>query len=490
MNFVHQAIAQRPAHSPAIILDDQAVSYGSLIASANGAAGWLRSVGVDAGDVVAISVSSVLLQICLSLGLMQIGAQYATLDPRLLPSDFHDLVGRLGVKHLVSDALRPAYARVVSHVAPSIASIGPRPDPLEPSRVLSGDDKVMVSHGSGTTGVPKIMALRHRQLLARCENVYRGFEPVTCERTIILQRHTTLTYITRALHCLYHGGCLIEVSQMRLGAPNYWELFCDAVDRHQVDHVHCTAFHAKAVSEFTGSRSNGPRFPRLKSFLVGASPVSKALRERITQRITPNLCINYGTNEAGSITRATPDLLARHPESVGTAAPLTELAVLDYRGEPLPCGKQGMVAVRGSCIIDGYEGDQKATEKAFKNGWFHTGDMGYVTDDGALYLLGRADDMMIIAGVNIYPAEIERFIEQMPEVKEVAVAALYSDIGKDRIVAFVVPRAPVDPVAIAQTCRKKHGWKAPEKVFLVNSLPRNFAGKVLRRELVKLIEVK
>jgi acyl-coenzyme A synthetase/AMP-(fatty) acid ligase len=490
LELIHQAIARRPAENPAIIQDDQIITYGGLNTLANGAAEWLKSTGVERGDIVAISVSDAVLQICMNLGLMQIGACHATLDPRLLPADFRDLVNRLGVQHLISDTSRPAFAGVASHPAPLLATLKRKSDPLEASRTPSADDKVLLSHGSGTTGVPKIMALRHRQLLARCLNVSQALKPSAGERTMILQRHTSPTYITRALQCLFQGGCLIEVSQMRLGASSYWDLFCDAVDRHEVDHVHCTAFHAKALAEKIGSSLHGVRFPLLKSFLVGASPVSKLLRERIMERLTPNLCINYGTNEAGSITRAAQNLLMRHPETVGAAALLTELVVIGTDGQSLQAGQEGMVAVRGPCVIDGYEADEQATAKAFRNGWFHTGDMGYVTEDGAVHLLGRADDMMIIAGVNVYPSEVERVIEQLPQVKEAAVIAVYSDLGKDRIVAFVVPRAPCTATEIIGACRRALGWKAPEKVFFVKALPRNFAGKILRRELAKVIQFK
>jgi len=487
MELVHQAIAQRPPEDPAIILDEVVISYGGLNASASGAAEWLGGIGVDVGDVVAVSVSDAVLQICLTLGLMQLGASQATLDPWLQPTSFRDLLNRLGVKHLVSDAQQPRVARVIAHAAPSLGSIKQRPRPVEPSRAISADDKVLLSHGSGTTGTPKIMGLRHRELLARCENTSAAFTPNRGERTLILQRHTSSTYVTRALQCLFQGGCLIELSQMRKGVPNYWDLICEAIDRDEVDHVHCTALHAKGFAEITGVRTKGVRFPRLKSFLVGASPVSKLLRERITERLTPNLCINFGTNEAGSITRATPDLLKRHPGSVGTAAPLTEIAVLGAQGQALEPGQEGMIAVRGPCVIERYEGDEQATAMAFKDGWFHTGDMGYVTEDGAVHLLGRADDMMIISGANVYPAEIEQVIEQLPQVKETAVTAFYSDLGKDWIVAFVVQRAPCTATEIINICQRALGWKAPEKVFFVASLPRNSAGKVLRRELAKLI---
>jgi long-chain acyl-CoA synthetase len=94
--------------------------------------------------------------------------------------------------------------------------------------------------------------------------------------------------------------------------------------------------------------------------------------------------------------------------------------------------------------------------------------------------------MMIIDGTNIYPAEIERVIDLMPEVKESAAVGVYSDLGRDHIVAFVVLRAPCNEARIIQRCRQVQGWKSPHRVVFVKSLPRNFAGKVLRRELVKL----
>lgn len=487
MQLVHEAIAQMPPANPAIILDDAVLSYRQLHDAAGGAAAWLRNIGVGKGDVVAVSVSGAVLQLCITLGLMQIGAIQATIDPRLHPRNFKELLDRLGVRHLVSDEPQPPRGAGVAHAVTSLTSIRNFQRSAEPGHGHSADDKVLLSHGSGTTGTPKIMGLRHRELLARCQNASPDFAVGAGERTLILQRHTSPTYITRALQCLYQGGCLIEVSRMRQGAPNYWQLFSEAVDRHGVHHVHCTAFHAKALVDITKPRAGGVRYSGLRSFLVGASPVSSLLRERIMERLTPNLCINYGTNEAGSITRATPGLLTRHPLSVGIAAPLTEISVRGAQGEILPAGAQGMIAVRGPCVIDGYEGDDKATAQAFKGGWFHTGDMGYVTEDGAVHLLGRADDMMIITGVNVYPAEIERVIEQDPRVKEVAVTAVYSELGPDRIVAFVVERAPCAASEIIDGCRRQLGWKAPEKVFFMKSLPRNFAGKVLRRELVKFV---
>jgi len=145
--------------------------------------------------------------------------------------------------------------------------------------------------------------------------------------------------------------------------------------------------------------------------------------------------------------------------------------------------------VRGQSVIDCYQGEEAASKAAFHDGWFRTGDMGYLSEDGALYVLGRYDDMMIIDGTNVYPAEIERVIDSMEEVKESAVVAVYSDLGLDMIGAFVVLKRQCPESYIIAACRRQLGWKSPHQVFFVDSLPRNSAGKILRKELAKRLVI-
>jgi long-chain acyl-CoA synthetase len=287
------------------------------------------------------------------------------------------------------------------------------------------------------------------------------------------------------MQSLYYGGCLIEVTSMRNGTPKYFELLCNSIDEYRVDHLHCTAFHAKSIVSKTKPSSGKTRFPELKTFLVGASHVSRTLRELVIERVTPNLCINYGTNEAGNISRASPNFLKDHFDSVGNASPNAEIAIWGTQGERLEIGQEGIIVVRGQSVIDRYEGDKLANRAAFRDGWFSTGDMGYMSEDGALYILGRYDDMMIIDGTNVYPEEIERVIDSMEEVKESAVIGVYSDLGLDMIGAFVVLTRQCTESHIIAACRRELGWKSPHQVFFVDSLPRNFAGKILRKELAK-----
>ena len=487
MTFLHEMIAARQPDDIAIIRDGRTMSYASLNRLAEGAAAWLARQGIGRGAHVALSLGDATLQTALSLGMMRMGAVRAALDPRLPPAEFNDLATRMKLGFVVSDHPRPVGPTVTFIRAPTEDMLhGLAADVLDEAQPFE-DDVVLLVHGSGTTGRPKILPVRHRHLLARLHNNQQVIPIVRQERSMVLQRHTTTAYFLRIMQALHAGGAIVEVSAMRTGTGDYFEAMADAIDRHRVDHLSCTAFHAKAIVDTLKERDIKNRFPHLKSMNVGASPVSDALRHEVITRVTPNLCINYGTNESGTISFTSPHVLSTHFSSVGKLTPAAEVAVLGPKGEDLGPGEEGLITVRGPCVIDGYFEDEAATAKAFRDGWFRTGDRGHVDADGIVHLLGRADDMMIIDGTNLFPIEIERVIEMMPEVKECAVAALTSDLGPDRIVAFIVRRAALSEATVIERCRRLQGWKSPHKVIFLDSLPRNFAGKVLRRELLRRI---
>jgi acyl-CoA synthetase (AMP-forming)/AMP-acid ligase II len=346
----------------------------------------------------------------------------------------------------------------------------------------------VLGYGSGTTGPPKIIPWGHRHLIARCLNISEAFKAQPGDRTMVLQEFTSLTFLARGFQCIFNGGCLVENQTFRTRSADYLPIFCDMIDRFGVSHVNCTAFHAQMIVNGLPS-GTGVRFPGLKTFVVGASTVSPALRKSIQDKLTPNLCIYYGSNESGPISRAEPSVLARHPDTVGTISPGTEIAIVNEDGQIAQPGQAGTIKVRGESVVDGYYDDEAATAAHFRDGWFDTGDVGYLTDDGALYLLGRNDDMMILNGFNIHPAEIERFMEQHPCVAEVAAVSLKSELHGDIPMAFVVRKRECNEAELLSACTERLGVKAPRRIFFVNALPRNAAGKVLRRELAQQLRV-
>jgi acyl-CoA synthetase (AMP-forming)/AMP-acid ligase II len=159
--------------------------------------------------------------------------------------------------------------------------------------------------------------------------------------------------------------------------------------------------------------------------------------------------------------------------------------VVDEQGAPRPPDEIGQVRIRSGVMVNGYVGDPIATARHFRDGWFYPGDMGSFTRDGVLRYHGRKDDMMVLNGINIFPAEIERTLEEHPAVKHAAAFPLESPVYGDIPVAVVELNGTmrVDESSLAAYAREQLGARAPRKVVIVDALPRNAAGKVVKRDL-------
>jgi acyl-CoA synthetase (AMP-forming)/AMP-acid ligase II len=165
---------------------------------------------------------------------------------------------------------------------------------------------------------------------------------------------------------------------------------------------------------------DGPRFPGLRELMLSTTFAPEALRREVRRRMTPNLAIAYGSNEAWYVTRADAAEQIRFPDTVGLPYDGVDIEIVDDRGQALPAGEVGLVRVRGSGFARGYIDDPEATAKAFRDGWYYPGDLGVLSPEGALFLKGRADDMINYDGVKIYPADIEAALLDHPAVAEVA----------------------------------------------------------------------
>ena len=157
---------------------------------------------------------------------------------------------------------------------------------------------------------------------------------------------------------------------------------------------------------------------------------------------------------------------------------------MDEAGTLLPTGERGEVVIQGPNVVSGYENNPEANAKSFTNGWFRTGDVGEIAEDGTLAIRGRLKELIISGGYNVYPREVEMVLEQHPAVAEVAVAGLPSDRWGEEVTAFVVARTPVDAQElIAYTRERLSTYKCPRVVRFIDAIPRNAMGKVDRSAL-------
>ena len=172
--------------------------------------------------------------------------------------------------------------------------------------------------------------------------------------------------------------------------------------------------------------------------------------------------------------------------SAGRPTPLVRVAIMDAKGELLPRGETGEIVVRGPLVMRGYHRDPAATAAASAHGWHHTGDVGYLDDDGYLFIVDRAKDMVITGGFNVYSTEVEQVVMRHPAVQDCAVVGLPDDLWGERVTVVVqlLPGATAPPDEIRAFARERPGGvKAPKQVEIWPDLPRSKVGKVLKREI-------
>jgi acyl-CoA synthetase (AMP-forming)/AMP-acid ligase II len=193
----------------------------------------------------------------------------------------------------------------------------------------------------------------------------------------------------------------------------------------------------------------------------------------------------YGATEVGVLASTFPHGDEGVPDAVGRIVPGVQVEIVDPDGAPLPAGAVGEIRARTPQMTTGYVDDVELTRRHYRGGWFHSGDMGAITEGGVLRYLGRCDDMMSLGGFNVFPAEIERVLDEHPAVKASAAFPLRSPSFGEIPVAAVELRAGggVGAAELLAYARERLGVRAPRRITVVDAMPRNSAGKVLKGDL-------
>jgi len=240
------------------------------------------------------------------------------------------------------------------------------------------------------------------------------------------------------------------------------------------------------------------RRPSLKRAVSGGASLPVAVIDQFAQVYGADIYEGYGLSETSPVASFNQDWCGRKPGTVGRAIWGTEIGIAEAENEDaivlLPSGARGEVVLRGHHIFSGYLNKPEATAAVMRDGWFRTGDIGIVDEDGFLSIVDRKKDLIIRGGFNVYPREVEEVISRMPGVAQVAVVGLADDTYGEEICAVVVASATAEPgsitaesvTAYAQEHLAKH--KYPRRVEIVDSLPMGPSGKVLKREIVQTLK--
>jgi acyl-CoA synthetase (AMP-forming)/AMP-acid ligase II len=220
----------------------------------------------------------------------------------------------------------------------------------------------------------------------------------------------------------------------------------------------------------------------LRSNSYGASPIAPALLQRAEKRFGHIFAQTYGQAESPMVITCLKPKDHDRVGSCGRPFTIVEVAVFDDEDRPLPPGRRGEIVCRGPQTMAYYWNNPDATEQAFRNGWLHTGDVGYMDEDGFFYLVDRKNDMLISGGYNVYPREVEDVLLAFDGVVEAAVVGLPDEKWGDRVVAVVSGRSGLDAEAILEHARENlASYKRPKDLEIWAELPKTSSNKILRR---------
>jgi malonyl-CoA/methylmalonyl-CoA synthetase len=221
----------------------------------------------------------------------------------------------------------------------------------------------------------------------------------------------------------------------------------------------------------------------MRLFVSGSAALPAQVLEEFRALFGHTILERYGMSET-LMNISNPYDGERRPGTVGVPFPGVEVRILDGAGRDVKDGETGEIHLRGPNIFAGYWRRPQATREAFRDGWFATGDLGFRDPDGYYTLCGRRSDVIISGGFNIYPREIEEFLEQQPEISEAAVVGVTDRLRGEIPVAYVVTKGSVDLTSLAERCRASMAsFKVPRDFMTVETLPRNALGKVQKHLL-------
>ena len=335
----------------------------------------------------------------------------------------------------------------------------------------------VLSLSSGTTGRPKGPLIAHRHFLARFRTHWinmglNGRDRFLCATPLYFGGGRTF-----AMSVLFSGGTVVMCPP-----PASPEAIVGALVEHDITSLFLVPTQFRRLLALSDAALAPVR--RLQLLFSSGAPLSREERVEIAARLCPNFFEYYASTEGGGVSLLGPGDIAAHGDSVGRPVFAVEVEVVDDDGRPVPAGEAGLLRYRGPACATSYHRDAEASAEAFRDGWFYPGDLASVDADGFVTLRGRRKDMIIRAGINVYPADVEAALNAHPAVGESAVVGWPSREFGEEIAAFVRLASPADPEAVLEFARARLPRpKWPRAVFVVEDLPRNSGGKVLKREL-------
>lgn len=477
--------------------DGRKFSYEEFMRAVNGAARLLASHGAVRGDVVSLLLPNSAEYIIAYFACWQLGAIAGPINSLLKAQEIGFVISDSEAKVLL---VHSDFLSTINSVRSELTSLktviqfddekkaskefleeGISHDEKLPEVDIDTEAEAIIIYTSGTSGKPKGCLLTHGNLIANARQIsqWLGFTKDDRLLTIMPLFHMNAVSVT-TMSALYAGGS--TVVSPKFSASRFWQIISD---------YEITSFGSVAtmlsmlLTTYPDGVPKGLKTEQLRFAMCGSAPVPAEVMKCFEETFNCLVIEGYGLSESTCRSTFNPPDERRRPGSCGKPIG-NEMRVVDDDDKEVADGQLGEIVLRGENILKGYHRNPAATATAFRNGWFHTGDVGYRDAEGFFFIVDRKSDMIIRGGENIYPREIDEVLYQHPAVAAAATIGVPDQLYGEEVAAFIVLKEGGEATEqeIIAFCRGRLAdYKCPKTVRFVEEIPKGPTGKLLKREL-------
>jgi len=476
--FDASLIGRRDA--PALEFQGREYTFGELEQRSNRLAAVLARRGLSTGDRLCVYLANSVEMIDVYLACIKLGVIFVPINILYKGREIAHILSDADPRAVFSDAVFESSAPVwhpAELAAEAAAAPAERPRPR-----LDGDSPAAIVYTSGTTGASKGAVLTHNNFACNTVNLLACWQIAADDRFLLALPLFHIHGLGNGLHCWLVSGCrmrLLERFEHRTAAATFLDFRPTLFFGVPTIYVRLLEIAGPEAREIGRS---------MRLFVSGSAPLAPQVLDEFRSRFGHTILERYGMSET-FMNMSNPYTGERRPGSVGLPLPGVSVRLLNDALEPSAEGETGELFLKGPNIFAGYWRREEATRDAFVNGYFRSGDLATRSPDGYYTLCGRRSDLIISGGFNIYPREIEEFLQEQPEIAEAAVAACADRLRGEVPIAYIVPRAPIDAATLERRCREKlASFKVPRAFLTQERLPRNAMGKIQKHLLPKVPE--
>jgi long-chain acyl-CoA synthetase len=500
LNEMLTRTVERYGDKPALIFKGETTTFAELEEQIERCAAGLAELGIGKDDTFGIVMRNCPEFVILSFALSRLGAVAVPVNflekAERVAFIFNDaeVKGCLTSKDFLRTVreaqksvptLKHVFLRDSGGDVSALEEIYRHPLPETSGPEVGPEDLVLLIYTAGTTGLPKGVMLTQRNLLANVESCLLALDVSDKDSVLcVLPMFHSFAWTTNVILPIRLGAKTVVIESLLPFPPALKQIW-----KHKLTLVCCIPpVYSALVQHVHGPKAFLLRLLNpVKLAMSGAAPLPAAVQVKFEKTFGIALLEGYGLTETAPVVTVNPRYGNHKPGTVGLPLPGVDVKIADDDEQELPMLEIGEVCVRGDNVMAGYYKRPEETKEAFTaDGWLKTGDLGFLDSDGYLTLVDRKKDLIIAKGLNIYPQEVEMALAAHPAVAEVAVVGVPDASGDESVRAFVVlePESSLKPRELIAFARPSlASYKVPRDVVIVDELPKNALGKVLKREL-------